>query len=196
MGIDESIVQLGAKLDQWFVENIATFASQDRVAQGKALLRGFEIAKQLDRLKADGLAAITSLLNRAASVAEDERAASLMGAFEFGSRLADTLHDELLDTDGETKVWRLMDAIVQELNTIGRGRAALADLFDHLDAGVRASAGAYLIDLMPDRVVPMLREVDEKEDANSAHFNAHWTLLAWKCERKSRFNYLGGTSPA
>jgi hypothetical protein len=32
---------------------------------------------------------------------------------------------------------------------------------------------------MPERVVPMLRKIEENEDANSAHFNAHWALLAW-----------------
>jgi hypothetical protein len=43
---------------------------------------------------------------------------------------------------------------------------------------------------MPERVVPMLREIDETEHANSAHFTAAWAVLAWELERKSRFNYL------
>jgi len=43
---------------------------------------------------------------------------------------------------------------------------------------------------MPERVVPLLQEIEENEDANNAHFNAHWALLAWERERKSRFNYL------
>ena len=38
--------------------------SEGSLAQGKALLRGFEIAKDFDRLKADGMAAITALLDR------------------------------------------------------------------------------------------------------------------------------------
>lgn len=33
MNIDESIVQLGTKLDEWFDSNRATFASQDREAR-------------------------------------------------------------------------------------------------------------------------------------------------------------------
>ncbi|MGC2122659.1 MAG: hypothetical protein WA652_07375, partial [Xanthobacteraceae bacterium] len=76
------------------------------------------------------------------------------------------------------------------LDVIGAGRVALAVLLDHPDAGIRALAGSYLIDLMPEQVVPLLREIDEKNEGCSADFRAHWALLAWKLERKSRFNYL------
>jgi hypothetical protein len=194
MNIDESIVQLGQKLDAWWDGFSPMLDSDDRVAQGKALLHGFAIAKEFDRLKADGLATITALLDRHDPVADDERAASLIRGFEFAARLADTLHDEFCDTaDGETKVVRLMDAIVKALDAIGSGRSALAALLNHPNAGVRALAGAYLIDLMPDRVVPILRDIADSEDGNSAHFRASWALLAWERERKSRFNYLSGT---
>ena len=195
MDIDESIVQLGRKLDAWWDGFSPILDSDDRVAQGKALLRGFGIAKEFNGLKADGLAVITALLDRHDPVAEGERAASLIRGFEFGARLADTLHDEFRDTaDGETKVVRLMDAIVKALDTIGSGRSALAVLLNHPNAGVRALAGAYLIDLMPDRVVPVLRDITDSEDGNSAHFRASWALLAWERERKSRFSYLSDAS--
>jgi len=190
MDVDQSIVQLGAKLDEWFEENRATFASQDRAAQAGALLRGFKVVKELDRLKADGFAALNALLNWHETPTNDERAADLVRGFEFAARLADTLHDELLDTDGQTKVWHLMDAIVKRLDDLGSGRVALAVLFKHPNAGVRASAGAYLIDLMPEQVVDMLAAIEKSEHANCAHFRAHWTLLAWERERKSRFNSL------
>ena len=184
---DKSIVQLAAKLDDWFDDSAAVFASEDRAAQRNVLLRGFEIAKGLEQLKKEGVATISALLSHAPSKPENERAASLMRAFEFAARLADTLHDELLDTDAENKIWALMDRIVQALDAIGRGRAALDVLLGHLDARVRGAAGAYLIDLMPERVIPVLREVEETESANSAHFHAAWTLLAWERQRQARF---------
>jgi hypothetical protein len=190
MEVDQSIVLLAARLDRWFEGNHATFASQDVAAQSEALLHGFEIVKELDRLKADGIAALGRLLQADGSATHDERAANLTRGFEFAARLADTLHDELLDTNGETKIWRLMDEIVKGLDAFGSGRAALAVLFDHPDAAVRASAGAYLVDLMPDRVVPMLRTIEERNDASCALFRAHWALLAWKLDGKSRFNSL------
>jgi hypothetical protein len=187
MEIDGSIVQLGEKLDEWLDGNLASFASQDSVAQGKSLLAGIEIQKKLDGLKAQGLAAITALLNRRDEVTDDERAAALIGAFEFSARLDATLHDEFLDTDGCNKFIRLMDKIANALDALGSGRVALAALLDHRDAGVRASAGAYLlmVDLMPDRVIPVLRELDEKNDGSSADFTAHSALLHWKLKQKA-----------
>jgi hypothetical protein len=189
MDVNAAITRVGGRLDKWFQGNQEAFASQDRKAQGYVLLRGFDLVKELDRLKSDGMAALTSLLGDA-SIESNQRVASLIRGFEIGAKLAHTLHDELLDTDGEAKVLRLLDAVILSLNAIKPGRSVLTALLDHPHAGVRASAGGYLIDLMPDRVVPLLREIDELPDGSSASFTAHWALLAWERERKSRFNYL------
>ena len=110
----------------------------------------------------DSAPAVSKAIERNA-LSDEERATSLIRGFEFGGGLADTLHDEFRDIDGETEVWRLLDRIVLDLNEIGSGRAALELLFDNPDAGIRASAGSYLIDLMPERVVPMLRRYRRKE---------------------------------
>ena len=180
MDIDAAIAELGTKLDEWFDGNLTTFASQDHRMQGKALDRGIAIVRELDRLKAEGLAALAALLKRKDAATNDERIASLIRGFEFGVRLAGTLHDELLDTNGETKVVRLTCAIVTELDAIDPSRAALAGLLDHSDAGIRASAGAHLIRSMPERVVPILRDIEANEHANSAHFSALFTLFRWE----------------
>ena len=184
MEIEESIVQLAARLDAWWDGFSPLLHSEDRVAQGKALLRGFELAKELDRLKADGLAAIMSLLNRQGGAAEDERLASLLQGFSFAAKLTATLHDKFRDTKGETEVVRLMYAIVEALDAVDPGRAALSALLDDRDPRVRAFAGAYLIKLIPERVIPILRDIEKKEHANSAHFTASWTLLRWEREGK------------
>src|ERR1700733_14116697 len=112
MEIDEPIALLGAKLDKWFDENRATFASRNRKEQRRALLGGFALVGELDRLKVDALAAIRMLLNRGHTGTPTEHVGSLVRGFEFAAKLADTLHDELLDTDGETKVVNLMNEIV------------------------------------------------------------------------------------
>jgi hypothetical protein len=166
--------------------NRTTFASQDREAQGRSLSRGFEIAKKLDRLKAEGLAAIAALLDRHNPVAGEERIVSLVRGFEFAAKLADTLHDELLDTDAGNKVTALMNDIAVALDGMSAGRASLGVLLNSPDARVRASAGAYLIKVMPDRVLPILREIDEGEQGSSAGFHAHWALLRWAQENKGR----------
>lgn len=190
MSTENKIAELGSRLDDWFNSNAPTFASQDRSAQGRAIVRGVKLVKELDRLKREGMSAIRARLNHANSESEKARVASLIDTFEFSSRLADTLHDELLDTDAQNEIWRMMDSMVLALDKIGRRRAALDVLLNNPLAGVRAAAGAYLIDLDPERVVPILREIDEKGGGNSADFGAHWTLLAWDLERTSRFNSL------
>src|ERR1700692_4418044 len=146
MDIDEGIVQLGAKLDEWWDSFSPTLDSDDRIAQGRSLLRASGRAKKFARLKADGLAAIAALLEQHDPVAGDKRAASLIRGFEFGTRLADTLHDEFSDPDGVNEAVRLVDAIVKALHTIGSGRTALVVLLDHPDPGVRALRGPHLFD--------------------------------------------------
>lgn len=184
MEIDELIARLGAKLDKWFDENRSTFVSENKKQQAYALLGGFPLVKELDRLKADGLAAIRLLLNPAHLGTPAEYAESLVRGFEFATKLADALHDELLDTDGETKVVHLMNEIASTLDGIGAGRAALAILLDNPSLGVRAAAGAYLIKLMPSRVVPILREIEDTERGSSAGFNAHSAIIRWERESK------------
>jgi hypothetical protein len=180
--IDDAIVQLGAKLDAWLDGNLATISSMDRLAQFKAILAGVEITKELDLLKAKGVAVITALLDRQDAIAEDERVASLVRTFVFAAKLAATLSDELMDTNGYNKVTGLMIGIADALDATGYGRAALAVLLDHADNRVRAFAGVYLIDSMPDRVLPILRDIEEKEHGNNAHFNAHCGVLGWEQE--------------
>jgi hypothetical protein len=186
MEINDTIAQLGTKLDAWWSGFSTMLYSEDRTAQGNALLQGFDIAKEFDRLKAEGLAAITALLNRQGTDAgtRTERIASLLQGFAFGAKLASTLHDEFRDTKAETEVVQLMLKIVNELDAVDPERVALAKLLDDSDPRVQVFAGAHMIKLMPERVIPILSEIKEKEHANSAHFNAYFALLMWEHEGK------------
>ena len=186
MEIDDAITQLGAKLDAWLDNNLATLPSMDGAAQFKALLAGIEITKELDLLKAKGMAAINALLKRQGAVTDEERAASLIKAFEFAAKLEGALKDELQDIDGANKIVGLMNEIANALDAIGPGRTALAGLLDHTDDRVRASAGAYLliVGLMPERVLPVLHEIEDKGLGDSADFTAHWAIVGWEREGK------------
>jgi aminopeptidase N len=188
MEVDESIALLAAKLDDWFDGNITTFASQDRKAQGKSIFRGIAIAKELDQLKAEGSAAISALLARQSAMPRNQNPASLIQAFSSAAKLRAALHDELLDTDGANKLTSLMNEIATALDATDDGRAALAVLLDDYDERVRASAGSYLLilNLMPERVVPILREIDESNEGASADFTAHWALLDWELKQKAK----------
>ncbi len=187
MKIDRSISQLAAKLDSWFEASIPMFASADRTTQGRAIVRGVAIVKELDQLKTDGLAALKSLMANYAPIPEGKRVASLLRAFEFGAKLKAALHDELLDTDSGNKIVLLMNDIAAALDATAQGRSALGELLGHSDPRVRASAGAYLLikNLMSERVVPILRAIDEKSEGSSAEFTAHWALLDWELKQKA-----------
>lgn len=190
LNLDESIAELATKLDRWLDRSLPVFSSENRAAQDKAIRRRIAIITEFDRLKAKGMDEINAVLNQQGALPNNDRKASLIRAFEFGAKLGHALHDEFLDTKGKAEVGRLLDKIVLNLDKIGVGRSALDVLFASSDAGVRASAGAYLIDLMPERVVPMLQHIDEAGSGGSAGFRASWALLAWDREGKSRFNYL------
>ena len=187
MEIDDTLAQLATRLDQWFDGSKAPFASGDHTSQRKAILRGVAIIKDLDQLKADGVATIRSLLARQNAIPLEERPALLTRTFEFAARLKAALKDELLDIDGANAIVLRMNDIANALDATSTGRAALATLLDHPDERVRASAGAYLliVNLMPERVVPVLREIDERSEGRSAHFTAHWALLDWELKQKA-----------
>jgi hypothetical protein len=185
MEFDETIARLETKFDAWLDGDLAAFKSQDRTAQAEALLRGFEIVKELDKLKADGLAAIALLLDSQNPTPAEDRVASLVRAFALAAHLRDALH-ELGDPDGPNELVLKMNAIASMLDETASGRAALAPLLEHAKDGVRASACAYLVNLMPDRVVPILREIDQNDGGTSASFTAHWALSDWELKQKTR----------
>lgn len=177
MQTDKVLADLAAKLDAWFDGSSDAFASEERSAQARAIIRGVAIVNELDRVRSEGLATLNRLVKGRDAATHVERTVALVRGFEFGAKLRHALHDEMLDTDGETKVAHSMHAIVKALDETTSGRIALAELLDHADPGVRASAGAYLIDMMPDRVVPVLRQIEKTNEGSSAGFSAHWVLL-------------------
>jgi hypothetical protein len=181
---DETIARLGAKLDAWFDSNQAIFVSEDKQAHADALRAGFAILDELDTMKSAGLAAIAAILRPQSGIGPEEQAAALVRGFEFAARLKAALHDELADIDGGNELVTKMNLIADALDQGGRGRVALAVLLRHADDSVRASAGAYLVDLMPDRVVPILREIDQKDEGTSAGFTAHWALRDWELKQQ------------
>jgi hypothetical protein len=92
----------------------------------------------------------------------------------------------LQDIDGANKLVALMNEIANALDATGPGRAVLAGLLDHPDDRVRASAGAYLLSagLMPERVLSVLHEIEDKGLGDCADFTAHWAIVHWEREGK------------
>ena len=98
----------------------------------------------------------------------------------------------MMDTDAGNQVIGLTDDIVVALAGTGPGRAALVPLLDADDARVATCAGRYLIDLMPNRVIPVLQEIEKGGFWYQPAFSAQMVLLTWELEHKGRFNALQG----
>jgi hypothetical protein len=181
MKVDESILQLAEKFDAWLDGFLSMLDSQDIEAQSKELLNAIKIAKEFDRLKADGFAAITELLH-----ARNGQVESLVQGFVLSAKLWRALSE--MDPDGVKESGMLMHALVMRLDGLPDGRTNLVALLDDPDEMVRVCAGEYLIKLMPERVTELLRGINEKNDGSEACIRAGSVLFVWEHEQKAQGN--------
>lgn len=154
-------------------------------------MAGLKLLKQFDDLKSQGLASLATLLNFADVASESDRTKTLLHGFERAARL-EGISNDLQDWDGVKQIDHIMDDIVLALAAIGPGRTLLVPLLEHDNARVRVLAGRYLIDLMPDRVIPILERIDKEGDGSSDGFSAFLVLQAWEIERRGRFSAIEG----
>jgi|HubBroStandDraft_6_1064221.scaffolds.fasta_scaffold1149545_1 hypothetical protein len=144
----------------------------------------FERAQYAKKLEA--LAKLKNIMNRVRIAKGDSRKANLVDAFEFCAKLEQLGVDDLADQETQRLAVQNMHRVAQQLDEIlpeGR-RDALAVLLDNEDLGVRASAGAFLWRLMPERALPVLHDVHDKARGTSAGFTAMWALSAHRMEDK------------
>jgi hypothetical protein len=161
----------------------------DEIAETKTRVAGLKLLKQFDDLKSQGLASLATLLNFAEAPSESDRTKTLLRGFERAARLGG-ISNEIQDWDGVRQIDHIMDDIVAALATIDPRRTLLVPLLDHDNARIRILAGRYLIDLMPDRVIPILEKIDKEADGSSDGFSAFLVLQAWEIERRGRFNAI------
>jgi hypothetical protein len=177
--------QLGEQLAVWYVEWMFTQDAMSETERGREHQRGSALLAEVKRLKAENLAALRIVLNQQASMPGDERVAALLRAFVSGAKLKGALSDAVWDSDGCVDAVTITNSIAETLDGIGPARrAALAPLLGDPDPRVRASAGAYLVAQMPDRVLPVLHEVCESQRGKSASFTAHLAIRGWELDRK------------
>ena len=184
MSIDDQISAFATQLDRWFVDFAAKLLQPgDEIAETKTRVAGLKLLKQFDDLKSQGLASLATLLNFADVASESDRTKALLHGFERAARL-EGISNDLQDWDGVKQIDHIKDDIVVALAAIGPGRTLLVPLLEHDNARVRVLAGRYLIDLMPDRVIPILERIDKEGDGSSDGFSAFLVLQAWEIERR------------
>jgi len=137
------------------------------------------VTKVLQAAAAEQRAAMQAAVERAEAASDDEtRLTRLIEAFTICALGEVVAHDDFADHETASRAVAHKHRIVAALDAIGSGcRVALEQLLESPFAGVRASAGAHLLNtgLRRERVVPMLQQI-EKEVASSAGWTAFWAL--------------------
>ena len=135
--------------------------------------------KEIHAAQAEQRAAMAAALDRARSIADPAaRAERLVDAFEICALAQIVALDDFADDETADRAVEHRHAIVALLDAIApRRRAALARLLESPFAGVRAAAGAQLLNagMMRERIVPMLQEI-ERNVPSSAGWIAFWAL--------------------
>lgn len=137
------------------------------------------VTQALQAAAAEQRAAMLAAVERAEAASDDEmRVALLLDAFSVCALGEIVAHDDFADHETASRAVEYKHRIVAALDAIAGGqRAALERLLTSPFAGVRASAGAHLLNagLRRERVVPMLQQI-EKEVTSSAGWTAFWAL--------------------
>ena len=161
-----------------FNELRAAMKRKDKAAQleiaRKLKLNGQEIIAE----KARAAAAIAAAFEDAKATADpDERTAKLLKAFELSVKTKYWAYQALGDIDAGNAAAEQTFAIVAALDAIPPGRRAALDVFlDSSDVGVRCVAASRLKKIMPDRAIPILRQIDKEEGGSSVGFTAMQAL--------------------
>ncbi len=178
---NERIAQLMRRIDNC-LERFR--AAPDQKAEAEIVLEMLGIRKQVEAALSDQRAAVAALLNRAQQAAtDDERVAELLRAFILLTRQQYIIKEELGDVNAANETVTQRDAIARQLDAIGSGRRRdLASLLDDADPGIRHAAAVYLLRIMPERALPVIRDIAEKERGTEVGFSAFTTLMIYETD--------------
>jgi hypothetical protein len=165
--------------DRLIEQRDAAIATQDARQEALLTTKLAAVTKALHAAGTEQRAAMQAAVERADAASDDEmRIARLLDAFVTCALGEIVAHDDFADHETAHRAAAHKHRIVAALDAIGGGqRVALERLLESPFAGVRASAGAHLLNagLRRERVVPMLRQI-EKEVGSSAGWMAFWAL--------------------
>jgi hypothetical protein len=144
-----------------------------KLARSQLGLRRIEIAHRVI------LAGIMASVREATN--PQDRVQELLNAFRYVSFLLATAQYDLVDDDLSGDAETHLRTILSGLDAIEpEGRMALVPFLDSHDLDARACAAVALLELIPDRAIPVLRDLVE----NSADSNA--AITAFEALQKRR----------
>lgn len=112
---------------------------------------------------------------------QQEHLENLLNAFKFVAGVRSTAEGDLADGELGAETEAHLRTIHSELDAIKpEGRLALAPFLDSHDLDVRVCAAVALLEIIPDRAVPILRNLAK----NAAGTNAGSTAIAWLRARR------------
>jgi hypothetical protein len=155
----------------------------------RVISRMSEIDRELKAIQAAQMATLTGLVDDRPSAdpgAEAERIARLLRAFEFTAELGRIAGDVICDTDLKNQWTDQRRRIVTILDEVDPQRRHLLPLLEHPLPDVRACAAAYLMEVMPERALPVLRAVHESHRGLNAGWTAFFVLYRHDVEQAQK----------
>lgn len=107
----------------------------------------------------------------------EERREKLLSAFEYTADVRKLAQDDLVDDDLSRDAETQLQTIISGLDALEPdGRKALAPFLDRFNLDTRVCAAVALVPLMPDRAIPILRDLAKNAPGTNAGETARATL--------------------
>ena len=183
---EEYVEELMQKMEALTEDMRGAIRAKDQKAQKDVLLRVLAIEKELEAIQAAQRAKLSALLDLDDVTDADEQVARLLLGFELGAKLSHLYSDVAPENDARNAVMQQTYAVGHALDAIGTGRRlALATFLDHPHLSVRAMAAASLPDLLPEKAIPVLTEIQKTAPGTSASMVALTTLTIYEHRNKT-----------
>jgi hypothetical protein len=112
-----------------------------------------------------------------------DRVARLIALFRFAAPLMQIGFYDLCDKETEETAVRSTHDAGTELKAIGpEGMAALVELLRDPSIDVRGSACSLLLEDMPQRVIPVIEEIEREAPGSDANMRTQFSLLYYQTE--------------
>jgi hypothetical protein len=162
-------------------------AAKGLAEQRACLLRMGEIAAERKKVGAELWAKLEALVAAAegeASLDSATQVARFISAYEFAIRLDHLSQDVTVDDELQAKACHKAVAIMQRLDALTGGPQWALPLLDHDDIGVRGAAAAHLANSMPEKALPILRDISDNADPHAARMSAFKFLMIYDRENR------------
>jgi hypothetical protein len=181
--------------DQWTLlrQMVAAHERGDASRLGEILREMAELRDEEEGIQSNRRAElVTAAAAARAAIGGSDHIEKLLDAFVVAAKLDRFAFDVIPDLPTQHFASAQMRAVLEQLDAVPPGRAALVPLLDHADPGVRVAAASLVLKLMPDRALPVLRRIRKSEPALGPRMAAMTSLFMYECEERKRLAGVEG----